>query len=444
MRRWILRTTLAVTLFVIAVLTAATWWAYWASTTARLQAQVEHRADDVAIDLRHTFKTMGVITESDVEEAVPADHRVELSFDESVESDAGSSGDDLVVGKEGSGPTSEEHIAGVGTLRLIDATGELGRSLWFGGGVVAGVALLLTALAVVLALRASRRLTEPITELVAEAERLGSGDLRTSGRRYGIAEFDQLADSLDAAVRRVAELLAEERSLTLDASHQLKTPLTALSLRLEELAQWPDDPGVRDEASAALEQVERLSGVVDELLLDRRSPSRSGVPVALRTVVDQQVSEWRPAFDAVGRRLVATVDPDVTTSVDFGPVGQVVSALIENSLLHGAGRTSVEVKAPQGTTWIEVFDEGGGVPDELASRVFDRDVSGSGGTGLGLAAAQDAAVSIGGRLALVRRRPAHFRFFLNSGEDPSSVGPEAEQGAESDSDDVGGDVVGQR
>ena len=65
-----------------------------------------------------------------------------------------------------------------------------------------------------MALRTSRRLTEPIAELVDQAERLGSGDLRTSGRHYGVAELDQLADSMDAATRRVAELLAEERSLT--------------------------------------------------------------------------------------------------------------------------------------------------------------------------------------------------------------------------------------
>ena len=126
--------------------------------------------------------------------------------------------------------------------------------------------------AFVVAFRTSRRLTTPIDELAAHAERLGTGDLRPSETRYGIAELDRLADSMDLSVQRIAALLAEERRLTLDASHQLKTPLTALSLRLEELAAWPDDEEVRAEAQAAFEQVERLSTVVDDLLLDRRAP----------------------------------------------------------------------------------------------------------------------------------------------------------------------------
>ena len=178
--------------------------------------------------------------------------------------------------------------------------------------------------------------------------------------------------------------------------------------------------------------------------VDRRSPAaRSALSLCVE-VIDQQLTEWRPAYDAVGRELRALVDIEDADVVDPGPVGQVIASLIENSLLHGAGRTTIEARVPHGTTWIEVFDEGEGVPDELAPLVFDRDVSGAGGTGLGLAAAQDAAVSIGGRIALVLRRPAHFRFFLDSRKDPTSVGPEPEQGAEADPNDVGGDVVGQR
>ena len=306
------------------------------------------------------------------------------------------------------------------------------------------MSLILVCLAVVIARRTSRRLTAPISDLASHAERVASGDLRPTrpaGERYGIAELDRLADSMDASVLRVATLLAEERSLTLDASHQLKTPLTALSLRLEELAEWPDDPAVRAEAAAALEQVERLAGVVDGLLLDRRSPDAERISVSLSHVVQQQLTEWRPAYTAAHRELAAVVDVDESIEVDPGPVGQVVAALIENSLVHGSGRTTIEARAPRDTIWIEVFDQGAGVADDIAAHVFDRDVSGAGSTGFGLAAAQDAAVSVGGRIALVRRRPAHFRFFLDRREHPPSVGPEAEQGAEAHADDVGGDVV---
>ena len=307
---------------------------------------------------------------------------------------------------------------------------------------IVAIGLVLAVVAVVVAFRTSRRLTTPIQELAAHAERLGTGDLRPSETRYGIAELDRLADSMDLSVQRIAALLAEERRLTLDASHQLKTPLTALSLRLEELAAWPDDEEVRAEAQAALEQVERLSTVVDDLLLDRRAPYASRAQVPLGTVVDQQLSEWRPAFTAAQRVLQSR---GTVAVVDTGRAGT-----------SGAGAGSPDREQPRarredappsrssasnGAPWVEVSDEGPGVPDAIVARVFERDVSGAGGTGLGLAAAQDAAVSVGGRLALVRRRPAHFRFFLDGGKHPASVGPEAEEGAEPDADHVGGDVV---
>jgi signal transduction histidine kinase len=329
-------------------------------------------------------------------------------------------------------------VIAVMTVAMVRTTGQMS---WLGALLLAA---LLTAAATAVALQTSRRLTRPLSELVEDAERLGSGDLRPSGRRSGIAELDQLADSLEIASSRVAELLAEERSLTQDVSHQLKTPLTALSLRLEELAAWPDDPDVRAEAAAAFEQVERLSNLVDVLLSERRWSAAQAQQAPLRAVIDQQLSEWRPAYDATRRQLRAEIDDEVALSVNRGPVGQVVASLVENSLVHGDGATTVEVRSRAGVTWIEVSDEGPGIPDHLASHVFDRDVSGGGSTGLGLAGAQDAAASVGGRITLVGRRPARFRFFLDGREHPTPVGPEPEQGAERDPDDIGRDVVGER
>jgi len=432
-RRKIVQTTLGMSLTMIVLMTTAMFWGDWVGTAANSQRQVEAQADDLATKLHAQFHDGGVVTPRVLEGLLPAGHRIELTTTD---------GALLVVGTDSpSGPVTQEVIEGVGTLRLTDSTGTLSSNHRNASIVIVGIGLLLAVIATVLALRTSRRLTMPIEELAAHAERLGSGDLRPSETRYGIAELDRLADSMDASVLRIAALLAEERRMTIDASHQLKTPLTALSLRLEELAAWPDDVAVRAEAQAALVQVERLAGVVDELLLDRRSPEAKRPREPLQGVLDQQLQEWKPAFDAARRRLRAQIDLPSATEVDPGPVGQVMAALIENSLLHGGGVTTVEAHRPNGTTWIEVFDEGPGIPDAIAADVFERDVSGAGGTGLGLAAAQDAAVSVGGRLALVSRRPAHFRFFLNGREDPAAIGPEAEERPESDADHVGRDVV---
>ena len=82
-----------------------------------------------------------------------------------------------------------------------------------------------------------------------------------------MAELDQVADGLDSASRRVTNLLTADRELAIDASHQLRTPLTALSMRLEEMIASADDPDVvREEGTAALAQAERLADVVTQLL----------------------------------------------------------------------------------------------------------------------------------------------------------------------------------
>jgi signal transduction histidine kinase len=437
MQQQLLRTTLAIALGLIGLMTVTMLWGHWVGTTSNAQAQVERESDGVATWLHDVAHESAKVTTADLERALPAGHWIEFT--------PVVPGADLVAGEgPAQGPYSEEYIEGVGTIHLVDATGDLTRNHWLGVVTILAVSFILGCLAVVIARRTSRRLTAPISDLASHAERMASGDLRPAGERYGIAELDRLADSMDASVLRVATLLAEERSLTLDASHQLKTPLTALSLRLEELAEWPDDPEVRAEAAAALEQVERLSGVVDGLLLDRRSPDAKRISVSLAHVIHQQLAEWRPAYTAAHRELTAAVEVDESIEVDPGPVGQVVAALVENSLLHGCGRTTIEARALHDTVWIDVFDQGAGVADDIAAHVFDREVSGAGSTGFGLAAAQDAAVSVGGRIALVRRRPAHFRFFLDRREHPPSIGPETEQGAETHADDVGGDVVSKR
>ncbi len=429
MQRRILAASLAVTLMVIVVMTGVMAWSDWVGIAGDNERRLMTQAERAAERLHVLSHSGGVVDESSLADVVPPDSRLELAT-----ADGGQ-----VVGGEvaAGGPTVSVTIADLGVLTMEDTSGAVGRNRWLALSSIIGIGLAIAVVAVAVSIRTSRRLTRPIVELATHADRLASGDLRTSDVRYGVPELDRLASSMDASVVRVAALLAQERRLTVDASHHLKTPLTALSLRLEELAVWPDDRDVRSEARQALDQVERLSQVVDDLLLDRRSQDALRSKVPLAAVVEQQLAEWRPAFDAAHRTLLAHVDVPDSAAVDAGPVGQVVATLIENSLVHGGGRTMVEARRAQGATWIDVYDEGSGIPDAVAPMVFDRDVSGSGRTGVGLAAAQDAAVSVGGRLTLVQRRPAHFRFFLGDREDPTTVGPEAEERAEADADHVG-------
>ena len=133
----------------------------------------------------------------------------------------------------------------------------------------------------VLAIVQARRLTRPLEELAEAADRLGSGDARPLGRRYGIPELDQVAEGLDGSAQRITDLLSAGRDFAADASHQLRTPLTALSMRLEEMIASAEEPDVvREEGAAALAQTERLAEVVGQLLGRVARRSVAGTPVA--------------------------------------------------------------------------------------------------------------------------------------------------------------------
>ncbi|HUA40213.1 MAG TPA: HAMP domain-containing sensor histidine kinase [Streptosporangiaceae bacterium] len=292
-----------------------------------------------------------------------------------------------------------------------DLSGNLDEELL----LVGGVALVAVGLAVVLGLLYSRTITRPLEELAAAADRLGSGDSSPLGRRYGIQELDRVAEGLDGSVQRINDLLSAERDFAVDASHQLRTPLTALSMRLEEMLSAADYPDVvREEGAAALAQTERLADVVGQLL-GRARRTATGVPTvaSVDEIVGQQVVEWEPAFRRHGRRLAVAGEKRLFAFATPGGASQVIATLLDNALVHGAGTVTIRTSRTRRSVVVEVRDEGSGVPTELAPRIFERSVSGSpNGTGLGLALARTIAAADGGQVVLVRPRPAVFALFL--------------------------------
>jgi signal transduction histidine kinase len=260
----------------------------------------------------------------------------------------------------------------------------------------------------------ARRAARPVEELAEAAGRLGTGDPRPVGRRYGMAELDQVADGLDSAARRVTSLLTADRELAIDASHQLRTPLTALSMRLEEMIASADEPEVvREEGTAALHQAERLADVVTQLLSPARRAVGSAALISVDKIVLQQITEWAPAFRRAGRKIVLVGESRLQAWVTPGGLAQVIATLLDNALMHGKGTVTIRRTQAGRSVVIEVEDEGEGVPAELVSRIFERSVSGRPeGTGLGLALARTMAAADGGRIVLARRRPPVFAVFL--------------------------------
>ncbi len=297
--------------------------------------------------------------------------------------------------------------------------------------LIGGVATVAVGIACVLGLAYARRLLRPLEELAAAADRLGSGDSSPLGRRYGMQELDRVAEGLDGSAQRINDLLSAEREFSVDASHQLRTPLTALSMRLEEMVAAADEPEVvREEGAAALAQTERLAEVVGQLL-GRARRSSSGAPTvsSVDEIVGQQVVEWEPAFRRINRRLAVAGEKGLLAFATPGGASQVIATLLDNALVHGAGTVTIRTSRTRRSVVVEVRDEGSGVPAELAPRIFERSVSGSpGGTGLGLALARTIAAADGGQVVLVRPRPAVFALFLphataDAEERPAVVGP---------------------
>jgi signal transduction histidine kinase len=260
----------------------------------------------------------------------------------------------------------------------------------------------------------ARRISRPFGELASTAERLGAGDQRPRHRRYGIAELDRIAEVIDHSSDRVSKIQAKERRLAADASHQLRTPLTALSMRLEEISAAADMETVKEEAEIALTQVERLTDVVQRLLTDSgdtRADS-AGVPTDIDLIIRQQIFEWRPAFRSARRLIRVDGGRGLLAAATPGSFAQVLATLLENSLMHGAGPVTIRTRTAGGSVVIEVSDEGPGVPPELGARVFERAVSGRASTGLGLTVARELAEADGGRLELLQQRPPVFALFL--------------------------------
>jgi signal transduction histidine kinase len=305
------------------------------------------------------------------------------------------------------------------------------------GRGVAPVAVIAVAIVVAAALAAwlaavlAARTAGPVEELADAAGRVGAGDPRPLGRRYGVAELDQVADGLDSSARRLSSLLAADRELAVDASHQLRTPLTALSMRLEEMIAAADDPDVvREEGSAALAQAERLADVVTQLLSlspARRATAASAALTGIDEIIRQQVIEWEPAFRRARRKLVVIGARGLQAHVTPGGLAQVLATLLDNALMHGGGTVTIQTSQNARSVVIEVRDEGQGIPPDLVSRIFERSVSGRPeGTGLGLALARTMAAADGGRVVLVKPKPATFAVFLP--RDPPRPGTQPVRG----------------
>ncbi|WP_062994068.1 sensor histidine kinase [Nocardia mikamii] len=419
MRRRILLSMLAaltLTTVVLGIPLAFTAWQWVADITrSDLRARLDRMSVEIVGQERDDGLVHGVLDLRSVRPLIPSGGRLTIIYptpeDAALRVDAGA--------PEVENPVVESLSMGTsGSLRLEVPAAPMHSMQRQAVGAVALVALASLAAGAAVAVVTARRVADPLRDVAARAARLAKGDFRPDPRRHGITELDRVSDVLDSATVEIAGRLQREHALVADVSHQLRSRLTAVRLRLDELSAHPD-PAVVQESEEAMAQVDRLTEAIDELVRDSRDEDAADhEPVPVVAELRGVVAEWRHPFAEAGRKLVLSGDPGLRAPVTGSRLREAVAVLVDNALVHGGGDCSVSVRTVYGgpdrepLVAVEVADEGEGVSDELAPHIFDRGFSGAGSTGVGLALARALIEADGGRLELQRRRPALFAVFL--------------------------------
>ncbi len=292
----------------------------------------------------------------------------------------------------------------LGTIVLERPTTAVDRRVALLWTLIAGVAGAGLVAAALVAIGLARWVSRPLSELEHAARDLGDGALGTRAPAgSGPSEVRRLAANFNQMAGRLEALVHGHQATMADVSHQLRTPLAALRLRLDLLAQDSDEQ-TASELAGAQEEIARLSRLVNGLLAVARAENITAAPVlvAVDSVIGSRVAAWRPAAEERDITLVASVAPVVARLGD-GHLEQILDNLIANALdaLPASGSIRIGCVAPADRAVITVADNGPGMPAQQQKLAFRRFATGdAGGIGLGLAIVDRLAVANGGSATL--------------------------------------------
>ncbi|MFQ5427070.1 MAG: ATP-binding protein [Gaiellales bacterium] len=308
-------------------------------------------------------------------------------------------------------PILEEGLR-VGAVRVTQSLEDVNREV--GRDIVAliGIGLAALAVGIVVAWLLAGTLARPMRALAKTAHRVAAGDLEARATVQGSAEQKEVATAFNEMAQRLGDALATQRSFVANASHQLRTPLTGLRLRLEAAAVETDDPAAREHILVAEQEAERLGRLVSDLLVLASGDEdvTAGEPVSLSLEADRARERWqRPAAEA-GQELVLVGEGDVVALSSSHDAAVVLDNLIENALVYGGdgGTVSIVWGHFRGDAYLAVLDEGPGLAGDDAERLFDRFARGTAGqhaegTGLGLSVVRTLAQRWGGDARITTR-----------------------------------------
>ncbi|MGH2905652.1 MAG: ATP-binding protein [Solirubrobacterales bacterium] len=243
----------------------------------------------------------------------------------------------------------------------------------------------------------ARQIARPLRRFEGAARAVAAGDLDARAPVEGSSEQRELAHSFNEMTDRLAGSLQTQSRFVADASHQLRTPLTGLRLRLEEARARSEDSAVKGEIDHGIHEVDRLARTVEELLVLSQTGERDAraEQLDLAVVAGAAAERWRPIAESAGHSIKLATGGTTTVSASHADLDRVVDALVENALNYSPAGTAVELSANGAT--VRVRDHGPGLGEGEGEELFERFHRGesggvkSDGTGLGLAIARELA-----------------------------------------------------
>jgi signal transduction histidine kinase len=294
----------------------------------------------------------------------------------------------------------------VGAVRISRGVQTVQENVGRATAAIAAVALGGLVAGLILAVALARSIARPMTRLATTARSFGEGELSSrAGPIDGDAEVKDLAHSFDEMAERTERTVRSQREFVANASHQLRTPLTGIKLRLEGAIADTTDPRIREELRAADQEVDRLAQIIERLLTMAIRIEEGSVPRAdVGDAVDRTIARWSERAAQASSTLSAQGLADAWAVADRDDVDQVLDVLIDNALRYAPGPIEVRATEHGDRVGVSVADHGPGIPADEASRVTERFYRGrgapTGGSGLGLAIARELAERWGGGLSV--------------------------------------------
>lgn len=293
----------------------------------------------------------------------------------------------------------------VGAVVLSRSSAELEARVGVLWAWLGAVGLAVLAAAAVAAIALARWVSRPLNALDVAAQRLGGGALDTrSSAGHGPPEVRRLARNFNGMAGRLESLVHGNRATMADVSHQLRTPLAALRLRLDVLTQ-DTDPDTAEELAGAQDEIARLSHLVDGLLALARAENVLVEPISVRVdqVIRDRAAAWRPVAEERGVDLHPSCNGPVPAMAGEGHLEQVLDNLLANALdaVPAGGHVEVSAAGNGDGARVVVSDDGPGMTPRQQEMAFRRFASSTpGGAGLGLAIVHRLVTSNGGSAAL--------------------------------------------